>query len=75
MGTCSASFGIELNAAEAGSVIEADTAERPLLIFRDDILGDEDDLRGTADEFVLHGIGLRGDEREDSGAVGRRYGD
>jgi hypothetical protein len=56
-------------------VIEADAAEGPLLIFRDDIFGDEDDLRGTADEFVLHGIGLRGDEREDGGTVGRSYGD
>ena len=56
-------------------MIEADAAQGPLLIFRDDIFGDEDDLRGTADEFVLHGIGLGSDEREDGGAVGRRYGD
>jgi hypothetical protein len=67
--------GIELDAAQARSVIEADAAEGPLFIFRDNIFGDEDDLRGTADEFVLHGIRLGSDEREDGRAVGRGYGD
>ena len=51
---CAGVGGIELDAAQAGCVIEADTAERPLFIFRDDVLGDKDDLRGTADELVLH---------------------
>ncbi len=56
-------------------MIEADATEGPFFIFRDDILGDEHDLRGTADELVLHGIGLGRNEGEDSGAVGRSYGD
>jgi len=56
-------------------VIEADATEGPLLIFGEHIFGDEDDLCGTADEFVLHGIGLGGDKREDGGAIGRRDGD
>jgi hypothetical protein len=73
-GPDAASFGIELDTAEARSVIEADAAEGPLFIFGDDVFGDEDDLRGTADELVLHGIGLGGDEREDGGTVGRGYG-
>ena len=72
---CAGVGAIELDAAQAGGVIEVDAAERPLFVFRDDIFGDEDDLRGTADEFVLHGIGLGGDEREDGRAVGRRDGD
>ncbi len=75
MGTCSASFGSELNAAQARSVIKADPAEGPLLIFRDDIFGDENDLRRTADEFVLERIGFGSDEGKNGGAVGRRYGD
>jgi len=74
-GSGGACFGVELDTTEARSVIEADAAEGPLLIFRDDILGDEDDLRGTANQLVLHGIGLGSDEREDGGAVGRRDGD
>ncbi len=74
-GANGACFGVVLDAAEARSVIEADATEGPFFIFRDDILGDEDDLRGTADELVLHGIGLGRNEGEDSGAVGRSYGD
>lgn len=75
MGTCRASFGIELNAAQARSVIKVDAAERPLLIFRYDIFGNEYDLRGTADQFVLESIGFGSDERKHCGAVGRSYGD
>ncbi len=67
--------GIELDAAQAGSVVEADAAERPLFVFRDDIFGDEDDLRGTANELVLHRIWLGGDEGKNGGAVGRSDGD
>jgi len=72
---CAGVGAIELDAAQARSVIEADAAERPLFVFGDDIFGDEDDLRGTADEFVLHGIGLGSDERKDGRTVGRSYGD
>lgn len=67
--------GIELDAAEARSVIEADAAARPLFIFRDHIFGDEDDLRGTADELVLDRIWLGGNEGKNGGAVGRSDGD
>ena len=70
-----ASFGGVLDAAETRSVIEANTPEGPLSILRNDIFGDEDDLRGTADEFVLERIGFGSDEGKDSGAVGRSYGD
>jgi hypothetical protein len=66
-----AGFGIKLYPAEARSVIEADAAERPLLIFRDDIFGDEDDLGGTANELVLGRIWLGGNEGKNGGAVGR----
>jgi len=70
-----AGFGIKLYPAEARSVIEADAAEGPLFVFRDDIFGDEDDLRGTADELVLDRIWLGGNEGKNGGAVGRSDGD
>ena len=50
-------------------------APRPFLKFRGDVFGDEDDLRGAADELVLLGVALGCDEREDGGAVGRRNAD
>ncbi len=70
-----AGFGIKLYSAEAGSMIEADAAEGPLFIFRDDIFGDEDDLRGTANQLVLYRIWLGGNEGKNGGAVGRSDGD
>jgi hypothetical protein len=59
------------NALEAGRGLEADAALRPFLEFCGDVFGDEDDLRGAADELVLLGIGLGSDEGENGGAVGR----
>jgi hypothetical protein len=74
-GADGARFGVVLDAAQARSVIEANTPEGPLFILGDDIFGDEDDLRGTADEFVLERIGFGSDEGKNGGAVGRSYGD
>jgi hypothetical protein len=59
------------DALEAGRGLEADAALRPFLEFCGDVFGDEDDLRGAADELVLLGIGLGSDEGENGGAVGR----
>ena len=74
-GADGARLGIELDAAQTGRVVEVNAPEGPFLIFRDDIFGDEDDLGGTADEFVLHRVRFGSDEREDRGAVGRGDGD
>ena len=74
-GAHGAGFGVVLDAAEARSVIEANTPEGPLSILGNDIFGDEDDLRGTADEFVLERIGFGSDEGKNSGAVRRSDSD
>jgi hypothetical protein len=55
--------------------LEAHAALGPLLEFSGDVFGDEDDLRGPADEFVLLGVGLGNDERQDGGAVRRSHAD
>ena len=47
----------------------------PFLEFGDDVLGDENDLGGAANELVLLGVGLGSDEGENGGAVGRGDGD
>ena len=67
-------LGIVLEAFEAWSGVETDTAFGPFLKFGEDIFGDEDDIGGAADEFVFGGLGFRDDEGEDRGAVGRRNG-
>jgi len=56
-------------------LLKANAAAGPFLIFREDVLGDEDYAGGATDELVVLGVGLRSYERENSGAVGRRYGD
>ena len=70
-----AGFGVELDAAEARSVIEADAAFGPFLIFGEDVFGDESQAGGAADEFEVERVGLGGDEGEDGLAVGRSDGD
>jgi hypothetical protein len=66
---------VELDAAEAGSILEADAALGPFLVFGEDIFGDEGDTGGAADELEVEGVGLGGDEPEDRLAVGRGDGD
>jgi hypothetical protein len=55
--------------------MKADAAFGPFLKFGEDVFCDEDDVRGTADEFGFGRVRLRNDESENSGAVGRRDGD
>jgi hypothetical protein len=66
---------VELDAAEAGSILEANAALGPFLVFGEDIFRDESDAGGAADEFEVEGVGLGGDEPEDGLAVGRGDGD
>jgi hypothetical protein len=47
----------------------------PLLKFGQHIFGNQDDMRGAADEFVFGRVGLGNDESENRGTVGRRDGD
>ena len=54
---------------------ETNSALAPFPELSEDIFGDERDLRGPADEFVLLRIAFRRDKREVRGSVGRRYGD
>jgi hypothetical protein len=68
-------LGIVLDAPEARSVLKANPAHGPLVKFGGDVFGDKDNLGGAADEFVLLGLGLGNDEREDGAAVGRGDGD
>ena len=68
-------FGVELDAAEARGVLEANAASGPFLIFGEDVFGDEGQARGAADEFEVERVGLGDDEGEDGLAVGRGYGD
>src|SRR6202022_507538 len=63
------------DALEAGRSLKANAALGPFEELGGDVLGDEDDLRGAADELVLFGAGLGGDQREDRGAIRRRAGD
>ena len=55
--------------------MKADAAFGPFLKFGEDIFGDEDDIGGAADEFVLRSFGLGNDQGEDCGTVGRGNGD
>jgi hypothetical protein len=77
-GSCAANltrFGIELDAAQARRVIEANSAVGPFLIFGEDVFGDKRQARGAADEFEVERVGLRCDQREDGLPVRRSYGD
>jgi len=58
-----------------GGELEADAALAPFAVLGDDIFGDEGDLGVLADEVELWRAGLRGDEGEVGGAVGRSDGD
>ena len=51
--------------------VEHNAAAAPLLKFREDVFGDESDLRVAADEFDLLRFGIRRDEGNIAGAVGR----
>jgi hypothetical protein len=68
-------FEVELDAAEAWSVLEADTASGPFLIFGQDVFGDERQAGGAANKFEVERVGLGGDEREDGLSVGGGHGD
>ena len=63
------------DALEARRCLEAHAALRPFLEFSGDVFGDKDDLRGSTDEFVLLGVGLGNDERQDGGAIRRGHAD
>ena len=52
-GADGARFGIELNTAQAGSLLEADAPFGPFLVFCQDVFGDEHHARGPADELVV----------------------
>jgi len=47
----------------------------PFLKFGEDVFGDEDDVRGTADELLFGSVRLGNDESENRGTIGRRDGD
>ena len=70
-----ARLGIILDALEAGGELKMNAAFGPFLKFSDNVFGDEDDLRGAANELVLRGVGLGSNEGENGGAVGRGDGD
>jgi hypothetical protein len=64
-------FGVEFDAAKARSVLEADSAFGPFLVFGEDIFRDESEASGAADEFEVERIGFGGNERENGLAVRR----
>ena len=64
--------GFVLDAPQAGCKQKPDAAFAPFLELGDHILGNENDPGGPADETVLARFGLRRDQREDGGAIGRR---
>ena len=70
-----ARFGVELDATEARSVLEANAASGPFLIFGQDVFGDERQAGGAANKFEVERVGLGGDEREDGLSVGGGHGD
>jgi hypothetical protein len=74
-GADGARFGVELNATEARSLVEADAPFGPFLVFGEDVFGDEDHARGPADELVVLRVGFGCDQGEDGLAVGRGHGD
>lgn len=55
--------------------MKTDAAFGPFLKFGQDVLCDQDDIGGTADEFGFGRIGLGNDQRENRGAVRRRNSD
>lgn len=55
--------------------MKTDAAFGPFLKFGEDIFGNQDDMRRTADEFVFGSVGLGNDQGEDRGTVGRRDSD
>ena len=63
------------NALQARRSLEADAALGPFLELCSDIFGDEHNLRGTPDKFVLLRVRLRSDQRKDGCAIRRRYTD
>ena len=67
--------GLVFDPPEPRRADEADALSRPLLEPAGDVGGDENDLRGAADELVFDGPRSWGDEGEDGGAVGRGDGD
>ncbi len=62
---------IVLHVPKSRRILKPDTAAAPLSIFGGHVLSDEYDPGGPSDEVVLAGFGLRGDEREQSAAIGR----
>jgi len=66
--------GGKLDAAEAGSKLKMHATGRPLAELGEDVVGDEDNAGGTADEFELARVGRGGDEGKHRGAVGRSDG-
>ena len=60
-----------LDAPVAGRMVKAHPTLAPFAVLRRDIFGNENNLSGPADEFVLDGAGLRRDQCEDRGAIGR----
>jgi len=63
------------NAAEARRRAETNSAFAPFTVRLNDIFGDEGDARGSANQLVIGRIGIGLNHCEDSGAIGRRYGD
>lgn len=63
------------DAAKARSVQERDAAFAPFGELGGEVVGEENNMSGAADEFVLFGFGLGSDERKNGATVGRRNGD
>ena len=61
-----------LDAPQARNMPKADSAPAPLAISCHDIFGDKSNLRRLTDQFVLVRLGIRRNQGDDRGAVGRR---
>src|SRR5215472_6852422 len=62
-----------LDASQARRMTKAHAALHPLAVLGGNVVGDEDHLRGTADELVFFRLRSRRDQRQYGGAVGRSY--